>query len=42
MKITSVMTDFASSCIPKINFPGVDACLFDLSTCLDYGAQMDI
>jgi hypothetical protein len=42
MKITSVMKDFASSCIPKVNFPGVDACLFDLSTCLDYGIQMDI
>jgi hypothetical protein len=28
MKITSVMTDFASSCTPKINFPGVDACFF--------------
>jgi hypothetical protein len=42
MKITTVMKDFASSCIPEKNFSGIDVCLFDLSTCLDYGIQMDI
>jgi hypothetical protein len=42
MKITTVMKDFASSCIPEKDFSGIDVCLFDLSTCLDYGIQMDI
>jgi hypothetical protein len=42
MKITTVTKDFASSCLPEKNFSGIDVCLFDLSTCLDYGIQMDI
>jgi hypothetical protein len=40
VKVTKAMMDFALTCIPKINFPGVDICLFDLCTCLDYGIEM--
>ena len=36
------MKDFGSTCILKTNFPGVDVCLFDLCTCLDYGDEMDV
>ena len=42
VKVTKLMKDFALACIPKTNFPGVDVCLFDLCTCLDYGVEMDI
>ena len=42
VKTATAMRDFASSCIPKTNFAGVDVCLFDLCTCLDYGFDMDI
>jgi hypothetical protein len=42
VKVTKAMKDFALKCIPKTNFPGVDVCLFELCTCLDYGVEMDI
>ena len=42
IKTATIMKDFASSCIPKTNFIGVDVCLFELCTCLDYGFEMDI
>ncbi len=42
IKTATTMEDFASSCIPKTNFIGVDVCLFELCTCLDYSFEMDI
>ena len=42
MKICTAMKDFASACVPKTNFRGVDLCFFELCTCLDYGIHMDI
>ena len=42
VKVTEAMKDFALKCIPKTNFPGVDVCLFDMCTCLDYGVEIDI
>jgi hypothetical protein len=42
VKVTEAMMNFALICIPKTNFPGVDVCLFDLCTCLNYGIEMDI
>ena len=41
IKTTTAMRDFASSCISKTNFAGVDVCLFDLCTCLDYAFDVD-
>jgi hypothetical protein len=42
VKVTKAMKDFALTCIPKTNVPGVDVCLFDLCACLAYGVEMDI
>lgn len=42
VKIAQTMKDFASKSIPKTNFQGVDIHLFELSTCLDYGFEMDV
>jgi hypothetical protein len=42
VKVTKAMQDFALTCIPKTNVPGVDVCLFDLCACLAYGVEMDI
>ncbi len=36
------MKNFASSCIPKTDFIGVDEYLFALCTCLNYGFETDI
>ena len=41
IKTTTAMRDFASSCIPKTNFAGVDVFPFDLCSCLDYSFDMD-
>jgi hypothetical protein len=42
VKVTETMKNFALTCIPKTNFSGVDVCLFDLCTCLDYDVEMNI
>ena len=41
-KTAQAMKDLASKSIPKTNFLGIDLCLFELSTCLDYGFDMDV
>ena len=42
VRTAQAMGDLASASIPKTNFLGVDICLFELSTCLDYGFEMDV
>jgi len=42
VKTAHAMRDLASASIPKTHFLGVDICLFELSTCLDYGFEMDV
>jgi hypothetical protein len=41
IKVTNTMTSFASKCIPKPS-QGIGVCIFKLSTCLNYGVEMNI
>ena len=38
--VTKAMKDLTLTCIVKTNFPEVDVCLFDLFSCVDYGAEV--